>query len=589
MRSSPTVTNPSLRQRAEEKAHLAGMTEAKPLSLAEAQKLVCELKVHQIELEMQNEELRLKQDELELLLALRKKDAEQTDMYRDFVSLLENTSDFVYFKDENSRFRFCSQTLADITGHSSWRDMIGKHDSEIFPEDTARIYQEEEIPVFRDGIPLLNKTDPFYDSAGIHGWISTNKWPVFDSANRVVGIFGISRDITARRHLEEALQNSNNQLHQLVAEKTSQLTDTLKYLTNSEHFKQTIIDSLPANIVVIDQNGLITAINKPWMQFGHGNDIADETSIAVGADYLASCKTAPALDDSDSETAHSALQGITAVLEGRQTSFVMDYPCHSPDKKQWYQMSVMRPEAAFEGAVISHIDISPLKQFEEDRRSYILHLVEVIEQERFRTARELHDDLGQRLTVLSFAISQIKQNQQDNKQDAQILLDLQTGVDDMMESLRRICTNLRPALLDELGLTAALKWVAKDFTRSSGIPCNIAFDGECCNGNMECAMTIFRIVQESLNNTIKHAGASRTDISLCRTKGTLCVEISDDGCGIKSSKRSACDSFGIIGMRERAYSLGATFEITSKNDKGTSVKIAIPCNYQEGTDAVSHC
>jgi PAS domain S-box-containing protein len=589
MRSSPTVTPPSLRQRAEEKAHLDDMTEAKPLSLAEAQKLVCELKVHQIELEMQNEELRLKQDELELLLALRKKDAEQTDMYRDFVSLLENTSDFVYFKDENSRFRFCSQTLADITGHSSWRDMIGKHDSEIFPEDTARIYQEEEIPVFRDGIPLLNKTDPFYDSAGIHGWISTNKWPVFDSANRVVGIFGISRGITARRHLEEALQNSNNQLHQLVAEKTSQLTDTLKYLTNSEHFKQTIIDSLPANIVVIDQNGLITAINKPWMQFGHGNDSADETSIAVGADYLASCKTAPALDDTDSETAHTALQGITAVLEGRQTSFVMDYPCHSPTDKRWYQMSVMRPEADFEGAVISHIDISALKQLEEDRCSYIKHLVEAIEQERFRTALELHDDIGQRLTVHSFAISRLKQNQHDKQEGPQILLDMQADVDGMMESLRRICTNLRPALLDELGLSAALKWLVEDFSHHSGIPCSITLNGECCTDNAECAMTIFRIVQESLNNTIKHAAASRADISFCRINGTVSVEISDNGCGITSSKNSVGGSFGIIGMRERAHAIGATLKISSKKGKGTCVKLVIPCKSREGANAVSHC
>ena len=183
-----------------------------------------------------------------------------------------------------------------------------------------------------------------------------------------------------------------------------------------------------------------------------------------------------------------------------------------------------------------------LKQLEEDRRSYILDLVEVIEQERFRTARELHDDLGQRLTILSFAISQLKQNHLDRKGSSHILLEMQTGVDGMMESLRRICTNLRPALLDELGLSAALKWVAKDFTHYSGIPCRITFNGECCNGNVECAMTIFRIVQESLNNTVKHAGASSADISLSRINGSVCVQICDDGCGTKSDKRSASPS-----------------------------------------------
>ncbi len=269
----------------------------------------------------------------------------------------------------------------------------------------------------------------------------------------------------------------------------------------------------------------------------------------------------------------------------------MDYPCNSPDEKRWFQMTVVRPEEAFEGAVISHINISPLKQLEEDRRSYISHLVEVIEQERFRTARELHADRGHRLTVLSFAISRLKQTHQDEKDGSHILPDMQADVDGMMASLRRICTDLRPALLDELGLTAALKWVVKDFTHRSGVPCCITFDGECCNSNMECAMTIFRVIQESLNNIIKHAGASSAAISLRRSGGTVSVEISDDGCGIKPSpSRPSVDrSFGIIGMRERAHSLGATFEITGNNGKGTSVKLVIPCKGQEGTDALSHC
>jgi signal transduction histidine kinase len=102
-------------------------------------------------------------------------------------------------------------------------------------------------------------------------------------------------------------------------------------------------------------------------------------------------------------------------------------------------------------------------------------------------------------------------------------------------------------------------------------------------------MAIFRIVQESLNNIMKHAVASRADISFNRCGGTIYVEISDDGRGMKTKKRSVDRSFGIIGMRERAHSLGATFEITSKKGKGTSVKLVIPCRGQEGTNAVSHC
>jgi diguanylate cyclase (GGDEF)-like protein/PAS domain S-box-containing protein len=115
---------------------------------------------------------------------------------RDFEAFLDQTSDFIYFKDRQSRFRFCSQALANICGYTDWRDMRDRHDSELFPTETAKIYQEEEIPVLEQGVPLLNRIDPFFDANGSPGFVQTNKWPLFDAAGAVVGIFGISRDVT---------------------------------------------------------------------------------------------------------------------------------------------------------------------------------------------------------------------------------------------------------------------------------------------------------------------------------------------------------------------------------------------------------
>jgi hypothetical protein len=131
---------------------------------------------------------------------------------RDFETFLDQTTDFIYFKDVDSRLRFCSQTLATITGHKHWRDMIGKHDQEVFPEDTARIYEEEERSVITEGKPLLNKIDPYYDALGGIGYVHTNKWPLFDDAGKVVGIFGVSRDITETRKTQDALRESEETL-----------------------------------------------------------------------------------------------------------------------------------------------------------------------------------------------------------------------------------------------------------------------------------------------------------------------------------------------------------------------------------------
>ena len=125
----------------------------------------------------------------------------------DFVTLLELTSDFIYFKDRAARIRYCSQTMAEITGHGNWRELVGKHDREIFPAETARVYEDEERPILEQGVPLLDRTDPYIDRDGKPGWVSTNKWPIKSAdGGEVVGLFGISRVITEHVLLESRLR-----------------------------------------------------------------------------------------------------------------------------------------------------------------------------------------------------------------------------------------------------------------------------------------------------------------------------------------------------------------------------------------------
>lgn len=157
--------------------------------------------------EARTQELAAANQTISLEMAQLKAAEEKLDAFnRDFESFLDQTSDFIYFKDADSRFIFCSQTLAEVTGHQNRREMIGKHDREVFPPDTARIYEEEEAPVFAEGRPLLNKINPYYDPAGRLGYVQTNKWPLFDPTGKVTGIFGISRDITERVQADAELR-----------------------------------------------------------------------------------------------------------------------------------------------------------------------------------------------------------------------------------------------------------------------------------------------------------------------------------------------------------------------------------------------
>jgi PAS domain S-box-containing protein len=162
----------------------------------------------------------------------------------DFEAFLDQTTDFVYFKDAGSRIRFCSQTLAVITGHRDWRDMVGKHDRELFPADIAQIYEEEERSVFAEGRPLLGKIDPYYDNQGRPGYVQTNKWPLFDSAGKVVGIFGMSRDITESRRTQDELERHRNHLEEIVAARTAELARAKEVAEAASRAKSTFLANM---------------------------------------------------------------------------------------------------------------------------------------------------------------------------------------------------------------------------------------------------------------------------------------------------------------------------------------------------------
>ncbi len=150
----------------------------------------------------------------------RKKEEFQRILFnRNFESFLTNTSDFIYFKDKKSRMLFCSQTMAEISGHKHWKHLVGKNDLELFPEDVAKIYMEEDNLVIKKKKPLLNYEEPYYNTDGNKRLFQTNKWPLFDENGNVTGIFGISRDITEKLKAEQRLLHSEQQLKKLNATK----------------------------------------------------------------------------------------------------------------------------------------------------------------------------------------------------------------------------------------------------------------------------------------------------------------------------------------------------------------------------------
>ena len=149
-------------------------------------------------------------------------------------------------------------------------------------------------------------------------------------------------------------------------------------------------------------------------------------------------------------------------------------------------------------------------------------------------------------------------------------------VDDLVKSVRRIATELRPPILDQLGLPAAVEWLAQDFSRRTGIVCATAMHPLHTDITADLATALFRIVQEALTNVSRHAGARNVTIELDTKSDCVTLEINDDGRGITESRASGPASLGILGMRERAAALGGVLEVTPRDGGGTRVAAWFP-------------
>lgn len=164
-----------------------------------------------------------------------------SELNRDFVTFLENATDFIYFKDADGRFRFCSDTLARLTGHASWRQMIGKRDAEVFGADAARIMAQDEARIFRTGVALLDQIEPYRDLHGQPGWVHANRWPIVDERGSVIGIFGIGRDVTRAKQAEAELEQYRSHLEEKVEERTVALSIAKEAAETANRAKSTFL------------------------------------------------------------------------------------------------------------------------------------------------------------------------------------------------------------------------------------------------------------------------------------------------------------------------------------------------------------
>lgn len=217
-----------------------------------------------------------------------------------------------------------------------------------------------------------------------------------------------------------------------------------------------------------------------------------------------------------------------------------------------------------------------LRQSQEELRQLASHQERIKEDERKRIAREIHDELGQNLLALRIDISLLHSRTMGSHPhlNARVQRVLE-HIDITMKSMRAIINNLRPTVLD-LGLHAAIEWQIRDFQRRSGIECILRMSEEEYPLDDSRATALFRILQESLSNVLRHAQASRVEADLSISEDTLLMRIADNGVGAFPGCRRKANSFGLIGIKERVSALGGKLVINTDLNKGMALTIRIP-------------
>jgi PAS domain S-box-containing protein len=231
-------------------------------------------------------------------------------------------------------------------------------------------------------------------------------------------------------------------------------------------------------------------------------------------------------------------------------------------------------------------DITERKQVEQELkysrdtlRDLSLHIEETRESERAKIAMDLHDDLGQKLTALNIDLGWLKKKLTESQPEIKDRLNSMSELlMDTIDTIRTISSELRPGILDDLGLIAAIEWQLEEFEKRTGISFELTITPEEFAVSPDISILIFRIAQEVLTNITRHANATIVKIDLTKNENSIKLIAIDNGRGIKKAEINDPKSFGIIGMKERVKSFGGNFHIRGAEGKGTEVMVEIPLN-----------
>ena len=455
-----------------------------------------------------------------------------------FRTVVEQASDAIFISDEDGNYADVNARAAKLTGYSK-KELLQMNVYDLFPdEDLAEApFKFDEL---RQGLPVLTeRTIRKKDGKTVTVEISAN----YLGDGRFQGIM---RDVTERKKAEEALKTSEH-----------------KYR------------------VLFDQNPLpMWIISHPQRMFVDANEAA---CISYG--YTKEEFLKMSIEDLHPERELFSLKyDLKRIKPG-----IRNFGIRTHIKKDGSEIKVniishdivyedSRAILALANDVTEKFEAEEnLQRSHEAMRELASHLETVREAERTHMAREIHDELGQQLTGLKMDISWLNRKiKSDDKAVNNKMKDTIELIDKTVITVRRIATQLRPSILDDLGLVAAMEWQTDEFEKRAEIKAGFTSNISYVNVKPDVATGIFRIFQESLTNVLRHSKATKVETFLSVDNDTIVLNIKDNGIGFKEEDISNKKTLGLLGMKERVLLIKGTYEINGNTGSGTSVIITVP-------------
>ena len=459
-------------------------------------------------------------------------------------SVFEILPDMVFVVDCDERVIFVNQVAARAMGGKP-EELVGRKQSDLFRPDLAVRHSLAIQHVFHTGETVVMEDQQDLTVRQI--WLDTRLVPFRDPSGNIAAVVGIVRDVSERRLAQETL-------------------------ALREAYLRSMLDNLPYLAWLKNPEGKFQVVNQPFAKAAgkeRPSELLGLDDFAVWPHDLAMRYVA---DDQE-------------VMQTRQQKLVEEQiDVHG--QLRWVE-TFKSPVFDAQGRVIGTTglghDISQRRRLQDEQRrsreqlrALAAHVESVREGERVRIAREIHDELGQSLTCmgmdLAFLDKQIDPHNQEASARVAALVEL---VKDTIRCVRRISSELRPSILDDLGLGAAIEWLGHDFETRTQVACTVEVP-EDLSLPFELATPLFRVCQEALTNVTRHASATRVSIHLTCSTSHISLTITDNGRGITEEEIKRYGSLGLLGMKERIGILGGTLDVEGKPGEGTALAIRIP-------------